>query len=147
MSSAQFWPPSAHGAYSSALRRPSCVAPAATRSSRVALPSWIFLTRPAFVVVGSGTRQTLASYRSRQTAPAATASGPQRRTWEAGKPAAAALTVSAKSEAFTAPNRLVAIVEPSVPGASDTAAGCAWAASLVAPSALVDRDAPVAPAA
>jgi hypothetical protein len=36
----------------------------------------IFVTRLAFVVVGSGTFHTLASYRSRHTGPATTASGP-----------------------------------------------------------------------
>src|SRR4030095_12829687 len=53
---------------------PSCVAPPAVRSASVAVPSWIFLTRPAFSVVGAGTRHTLASNLSRQALPTETES-------------------------------------------------------------------------
>src|SRR5215468_1289745 len=48
----------------------------------------ILRTRIAFVVVGWGTRHTLASYLSRHNVPATTASGAHR-TGSAGKPAAA----------------------------------------------------------
>src|SRR4029453_9331612 len=71
MSLAQFWPLREHS--SRAMTR---VAPPAVRSARVAVPSVIFVTRLAFVVVGLGTFHTLASYRSRHTGPATTASGP-----------------------------------------------------------------------
>jgi hypothetical protein len=56
---------------------PSGVAPPNSRSATVAFPSRILLTKPAFVVDGSGTRQTLSSYLSRQTVPTATASAAQ----------------------------------------------------------------------
>src|SRR4051794_26738939 len=53
---------------------PSWVAPPAARSAAVAVPFWIFFTSPALIVVGPGTRQTLASYVSIQTVPDTTES-------------------------------------------------------------------------
>src|SRR5262245_62847021 len=70
MSLPQFWPLPEHS-----LRSMTRIAPPAVRSARVAVPSVIFFTRPAFVVVGLGTFHTVASYRSRHTAPTTTASG------------------------------------------------------------------------
>src|SRR4029453_1637645 len=80
MSLAQFWPWMLHGVYSGSVTvfgsaTPSCVALPAVRSASVAVPSWIFLTRPAFSVVGAGTRHTLASNLSRHALPTATESG------------------------------------------------------------------------
>src|SRR5262245_55815090 len=71
MSLPQFWPLREHS-----LRAMTRIAPPAVRSARVAVPSVIFFTRLAFVVVGLGTFHTVASYRSRHTAPTSTASGP-----------------------------------------------------------------------
>jgi hypothetical protein len=66
---------------------PNCIAPPAVRSAGVAFPIWIFLARLAFVVVGLGTRHTLASYLSRQIVPATTASGAHLLTGNEGRPA------------------------------------------------------------
>src|SRR5262245_9992743 len=76
MSSVQFCPLAAHGAWS-ALDTPSCVAPPFARSAAVALPCWIFDTRLLLVVVGFGSRHTLASYVSMHTVPDTTESGEQ----------------------------------------------------------------------
>src|SRR5262245_56045863 len=68
---------------------PSCVAPPAARSAAVALPCRILATSVRLVVVGLGTRHTLASYLSMQPAPATTASAGHLPTGPLGGPAAA----------------------------------------------------------
>src|SRR5262245_47346673 len=88
MSLPQSWPMREHS--SRAITR---VAPPAVRSARVAVPSVIFVTRLAFVVVGLGPFHTVASNRSRHTGPANTASGPHVLT------AFAALVTSATARA------------------------------------------------
>jgi hypothetical protein len=57
----------------------------------VTVPVWIRLTSLRFVVVGSGTRHTLASNLSMQFVPDTTASSGQRVTGPPGGPAAPAL--------------------------------------------------------
>src|SRR4030095_11891159 len=79
MSLAQFWPLIVHGEYSGSVTvfgsaTPSCVALPAVRSASVAVPSWIFLTRPAFSVGGAPPRHTLASNWSRHALPTETES-------------------------------------------------------------------------
>src|SRR5262249_42325417 len=69
-------------------------APPAARSAAVALPCWIFFTRPLFVPSGSATRHTLASYLSMHTAPDTTASGVHFSSAPLGGPAAPAARVS-----------------------------------------------------
>src|SRR5262249_54811171 len=66
----------------------------AVKSARLALPSWIFLTRAAFVVVGLGTRHTLASYLSMHPAPDTTASTGHFESGPLGGPAAPAAPAS-----------------------------------------------------
>src|SRR5262249_50788551 len=72
------------------------------KSSTVARPRWIFNTNALPVFVGSGTRHTLASYVSRHTVPATTASGAHRLTGAAGKPAATAVAAAIDSPDATA---------------------------------------------
>src|SRR6185436_1300566 len=96
MSLAQFWPRREH-----ASRAMTRVAPPAVRSARVAVPRVIFVTRLAFVVVGLGTRHTVASYRSRHTGPAATASGAHVLA------APAALVISATTRTTIVPCRII----------------------------------------
>src|SRR5262249_45381198 len=95
MSFVQFCPLSAHGAKSS-VATPSCVAPPAASIAAVALPCWIFNTRPLLVVVAFGTRHTLASYLSMHTVPDTTASGAHPvRGWAPCAPAVPASSSSA----------------------------------------------------
>src|SRR5262245_28495815 len=84
---------------------PSCVAPPAARSAAVALPCRILATSVRLVVVGLGTRHTLASYLSMQPAPATTASAGHLPTGPLGGVAAAAACTAASASTITNPFR------------------------------------------
>src|SRR5262245_38492290 len=81
---------------------PSCVAPPAINNAAVALPCWILFTRLAFVVVGLGTRHTLASYLSMHPAPDTTASTGHFVSGPLGGATASAAPASSTSAAATA---------------------------------------------
>src|SRR5262245_25214208 len=92
---------------------PNCVAPPAIKSAWVGLPSWIVLTRAAFVVVGLGTRHTLASYLSKHTVPATTASPGHVFTGVLGKSASTGLATPISSAVPRAIIFLFMLVLPS----------------------------------